>query len=256
MLLRQTHDGLCWMQFSGLTGIKGVWHGIFLRLGGVSPMPFDSLNVGAGTGDSVENVMANRGRLAAVLPSGTLHMVHQVHGTSVLEIPPSSGGGQAALPQADAMICRSPDHFLMIQVADCQAVMLVDPIRKVVANVHSGWRGSIGNIIATTIAAMKARHHCRPEHIIAAVGPSLGPCCAEFIHYKEEIPPEFWPYRGSRNHFDFWAVSRDQLATAGVKRENIHLSRICTRCNPHLFFSYRAQKRTGRFAAVIGLTQT
>jgi copper oxidase (laccase) domain-containing protein len=89
--------------------------------------------------------------------------------------------------------------------------------------------------------------------MIAAIGPSLGPCCAEFINYKDEIPRQFWPFRVDAHHFDFWRISRHQLTTAGLAQSNIHSSGICTRCNPHLFFSYRAARQTGRFAALIGL---
>lgn len=122
-----------------------------------------------------------------------------------------------------------------------------------VANVHSGWRGSIANIIGHTLDAMKKNFGSDPAHVVAGIGPSLGPCCAEFVNYKEEIPEPFWKYRNDRRHFDFWAVSRDQLCEAGVCAENIHISGLCTRCRTDLFFSYRAEGITGRFAAIIGL---
>jgi copper oxidase (laccase) domain-containing protein len=123
----------------------------------------------------------------------------------------------------------------------------------VVANVHSGWRGSIQNIIGRTVDTMKQHFDCRPDGIIAGIGPSLGPCCAEFIHYETEIPKEFWGYMDSDDHFDFWAISSDQLMKAGVPEPNIESSQMCTRCRTDAFYSYRAEKITGRFAAVIGL---
>ncbi len=142
---------------------------------------------------------------------------------------------------------------LVIQVADCQAVLLYEPARRVVANAHCGWRGSIQNIIGRTVEVMKQDFGCRPDLILAGIGPSLGPCCAEFINYDTEIPKEFWQYKGLNRYFDFWALSRDQLKTAGVAANNIESSRICTRCHTDEFFSYRAEGTTGRFAAVIGL---
>jgi polyphenol oxidase len=141
----------------------------------------------------------------------------------------------------------------VILVADCQPVLMVDPVNGVVANVHSGWRGSIQNIIGETVRRMAADFRSRAQDLVCGIGPSLGPCCAEFIHYEDELPEPFWRYRHSANHFDFWQASRDQLTDAGVRNENIHLPGLCTRCNPHLFFSYRGERHTGRFAAVVGL---
>jgi hypothetical protein len=102
---------------------------------------------------------------------------------------------------------------------------------------------------------MQQHFGCRPNRILAGIGPSLGPCCAEFINYKTEIPREFWRYKGPDDHFDFWAISFDQLLNAGVRAKHIESSQICTRCRTDEFFSYRAEKTTGRFAAVIGLKQ-
>ena len=140
---------------------------------------------------------------------------------------------------------------LLIAVADCQAVLMYDPVKKIAANIHSGWRGSINNIIECTINSMKDRFGSLPADIVAGVGPSLGPCCAEFVNYKKEIPEKYWSFMISENHFDFWAVSNSQLCDSGVLPENIHIGGMCTKCNTDLFFSYRGNNKTGRFAAVI-----
>ncbi|MBT8350952.1 MAG: laccase domain-containing protein, partial [Deltaproteobacteria bacterium] len=81
----------------------------------------------------------------------------------------------------------------------------------------------------------------------------LGPCCAEFVNYQNEIPEKLWTYKNDSNYFDFWALSSKQLCDAGVLKENIYSSEICTRCNTDLFYSFRGEGITGRFAAVIGL---
>jgi len=140
----------------------------------------------------------------------------------------------------------------MVQQADCQAVMLFDPVRKVVANAHSGWRGSVANIIAKTIDLMKRDFNTLPADLYAVISPSLGPCCAEFINYRRELPGHFHAYQVRPNYFDFWAISTDQLKESGVPAENIANSRICTVCDDR-FFSYRRNRMTGRFASVIGL---
>ena len=253
MLLKQK-DGVFLIQFPELLSLQGVWHGIFMRLGGASPEPFDTLNVSKGNKDALKHIEANRKTIAGIVPPGKLVAVHQTHGTGILNVSKALIENKRASFCGDAMISREKALFLMIQVADCQAVFLIDPIRKVVANVHSGWRGSVANILGDTILAMINQYGCKPEHIVAGVGPSLGPCCAEFVNYQAEIPFKFWPFKDAHDHFDFWAISRDQLKRSGVKNNNIHVSQICTRCNPHLFFSYRFRRQTGRFAAIIGLT--
>ena len=154
---------------------------------------------------------------------------------------------------ADALITDVPSTCLMIQTADCQAVMLVDPHAHVVANIHCGWRGSVADIVGKTVAYMVAEFGCRPGNMTAAIGPSLGPCCAEFINYNDEIPRQLWPFRVGSHHFDFWRISRHQLVQAGLLDSHVYAPGMCTRCNPHLFFSYRAAKETGRFAALIGM---
>jgi YfiH family protein len=151
------------------------------------------------------------------------------------------------------MVTDQTEKYLVIQVADCQSVLMYEPTRQVVANVHCGWRGSIHNIIGRSVDVMIQNFGCRPGDIRVGIGPSLGPCCAEFINYKAEIPKELWGYRDSNNRFDFWAISTEQLMKTGVLEKNIESSQLCTHCHTEEFFSYRAEKTTGRFAAVIGL---
>ncbi len=204
------------------------------------------------------DVDRNRKAMARALGFDRLVYMRQVHGDKVLVLKKSeSANDMAALrgprPEADAAATDITGVGLVIQVADCQPILLYDPEKNVVANVHSGWRGSVLNIIGGAIDAMKARFGCEAGNLIAGVGPSLGPCCAEFINYRHELPESFWPYRAGANHFDFWAISKRQLINAGVLEANVHISRICTRCSTDQFYSYRGEKVTGRFAAVIGL---
>jgi hypothetical protein len=155
--------------------------------------------------------------------------------------------------EGDAMVTSIPGIMPVIQVADCQAVVVHDPVRQVVANIHSGWRGSVGNIVGKTVAAMKQTFGCRPADMVAGIGPSLGPCCAEFIHYRTEIPPALWRHRIGERHFDFWSMSLAQLKDSGLAEEHVRIAGVCTRCRTDLFYSYRAEKTTGRFAVAAGL---
>jgi YfiH family protein len=257
-LINRNTNGLSFYQFSHLAACTGIRHGIFTRNGGSSPAPFNSLNIGYGIGDDDTRVEKNRRAIGRCFRGAELVYARQVHGRQVLNLADYPGGQQANPDPAepivgDAMVTDQSQKYLVIQVADCQSVLLYEPVRQVVANVHCGWRGSIQNIIGRTVETMVHQLECNPGNIIAGIGPSLGPCCAEFINYKAEIPQAFWNHKDSNHHFDFWSISSEQLVHTGVPLKNIESSRICTRCRADEFFSYRSQKNTGRFATVIGL---
>jgi len=250
-LLSTSDCGVQYFQFPNLSGLPGLRHGIFTRRGGVSHHPYESLNVGLGVGDIRDNVKENRRRVARCMSTDHLIFTRQVHGTGVVKIEDDHVPGVPLT--GDALITDLPGNFIAIQVADCQPVLLFDPEKRAVAAVHSGWRGSVENVIGHTVAAMGEAFSSRPENILAGIGPSLGPCCGEFVNYRRELPEHFWKYGDDTNRFDFWAVSRDQLTDCGVRDENIHVGQMCTRCRTDLFFSYRGEGTTGRFMAVIGL---
>ncbi len=250
-------NGASYYQFENLARFPGIRHGIFTRHFGYSPAPFASLNVSFGLGDASAHVKQNRQVIARTFGSVELIYAKQVHGDQVLILNRKSldpnAGCDWILGTGDAMVSNAAGKFLTIQLADCQSILLFDASRQVVANIHCGWRGSIRNIAGQAVAAMQTYFKSNPAHIVAGIGPSLGPCCAEFVHYRQEIPEDLWPYKTAGDHFDFWAISQDQLARAGVRSENIETSNICTCCNTAIFFSYRGEGQTGRFASVIGL---
>ncbi len=256
-MIRTTQNGLSSYQFKNLVACSGIEHRIFTRSGGHSQPPFASLNVSYGIGDTRKNVSANRDVISHSMGTGRLVFVRQVHGCEIAVLDRNSKirdkitAGQVVT--ADAVVTDLDGRNLVIQVADCQAVLLYEPVRQVISNIHCGWRGSVQNIIGRTIEVMKQHFGCRPGRIQAGIGPSLGSCCAEFINYRNEIPMEFWQYKGLNAHFDFWSLSRDQMLRAGLEKINIEICEICTRCHTDDFFSYRAARTTGRFAAAIGL---
>lgn len=238
-----------------LASSPGLKHGIYTRLGGASRGAFSSLNAAFDVGDEPSAVEENRRRIQGDMGGMTPVFLRQHHGTRVVCIGGEKKGerpGETPLT-ADAVITNRPGLLLAIQVADCQAVIIYDPVEQVVANVHSGWRGSVGNILGKTVEKMKNTFGCLPENLTAGIGPSLGPCCAEFVNYRDEIPPSLWRYRVDEFHFDFWSMSVDQLKGAGLAEQNIDAAGLCTRCRTDLFYSYRAEKTTGRFVAVAGL---
>jgi YfiH family protein len=174
----------------------------------------------------------------------------QVHGNAVFIVREGHSGTQNTIPSADAMITDLSRVALMIKQADCQGVIICDPKRSVVAAAHCGWRGNVRNILGSVVERMNHVFECRPSDLVAAIGPSLGPCCAEFVTHEEIFPESFRPFMVRENYFDLRAVSCLQLMEAGLNEENIEVSGICTRCRTDLFYSYRAEGKTGRFATV------
>lgn len=254
-MVESGEDGLRFHQFPNLLSFPELRHAVFTRIGGCSPRSFRSLNVGLGVGDHPAKVEKNRDTISKCFDGRDLVFVRQVHGNGVRIFAQPEGTTNGAAPfEGDAAVTDLRNRMLVIQVADCQAILLYDPVRHVIGNVHSGWRGSTLNIVGETIGMMVSHFSSAPEDILAGVSPSLGPCCAEFVNYRDEIPSRFWKYRDNGDLFDFWAISHDQLCGAGVREENIHISRICTKCNTDRFFSYRGEGQTGRFAVLIGLT--
>jgi len=235
--------------------LLAVPHGMFTCAGGVSIAPFASLNFSSSVGDLADRVQVNRSRAAEALHLPHLVSVKQVHADQVLVIEPAHLAAEMA--GYDAMISNLPGTGLLIQQADCQAILLAAPQQGVIAAIHSGWRGSVLDIIGKTIRCMQADFGVAPENLMAVVSPSLGPCCAEFTQYRQELPAWMHAFQVQPLYFDFWAISRYQLVNAGVRPEHIDVAAICTRCNQQ-FFSYRRATKTadgitGRNGSIIGL---
>lgn len=236
------------LQFDHLLSQPGLVHGCFDRHGGCSNAPHDSLNVGVACGDRQEDALANRQSMAALLGLKRLLPLQQVHGDRVVLVDETSPADQPA----DAMISTSPGLGLLIQQADCQAVLLYDPGNRVVANIHVGWRGQVAELIGKTVAIMEDECGCRPEQLLAAISPSLGPCCAQFVNYEQEFPGHFHDLQVKPLYFDLWRLSGRQLEACGIRPDSIAQASVCTCCNRN-YFSYRRSKVTGRCGSVIGL---
>lgn len=219
--------------------------------------PYASLNVGWSNGDSPQAVRENLSRVKGAMRVRHLLGSRQVHGDRVQLIDEALlGSAEKCGPTlitapADALVTHLKEVGLLIKVADCQAVFLADPGRQVIANVHCGWRGSVNGLLFKVVRIMREHYGCRPEDLLAAVSPSLGPCCAQFRNYRDELPPNFWDFQAKPEYFDFWAITRWQLHRAGLRRENIEAAERCTVCESDRYFSYRAQGTTGRMAAVL-----
>ena len=252
MFQKYQKDGLTWYGFSLFDSCPELRHGVFNRQGGVSGPEGRDLCLAFTDDDPLENVLINLRRAEAALGLPPAAFVRQTHSARMTVVWP----GDHYHPQTpaevrqdyDALVAPEPGVSLLIKVADCQAVIIYDPRTRVLGLIHSGWRGSVQNIIGATVAEM-TKFGARSADLLAAVAPSLGPCCAEFVNYQEELPESFQEFMVAPNHFDFWAISRRQLADSGLRPENVEVAGVCTCCEPE-FFSYRRGDLWARFGVL------
>jgi YfiH family protein len=236
-----------------LASLPEVAHGFFTRQGGVSTGAYASLNVSPAVGDRGERVAENRRRMQQALGLTVMASAAQIHESRAAVITSAGQAQEEDIPEVDILVTTVFGLGLLIKQADCQAVMLYDPVNRVVANVHCGWRGQVHNILGETVSLLEHRFGSRPRDLYAAIGPSLGPCCAEFRNFRQELPDTLWAYQVRPTYFDLWRLSQDQLLAAGLQPERLDVAELCTRCKTGDFFSYRRDQVTGRQGAVIAL---
>lgn len=251
--------GLRLFRFESLPS-NDVVHGIFTRHGGVSPAPWDTLNLGSGVGDDLERVQLNRRRALESLrrSSESVFEVWQVHSAEVaLGREPLLGEPPQ---QADAILTNNPAVTLMMRFADCVPILLFDPVRGAVGMAHAGWLGTVRKVASAAVRAMGEHFQTRPADLWAGLGPSIAA-----HHYPvgpevaAEVRQAFGP--GAEAHlapspagvlFDLWSANAALLESEGVSQ--IEVSGVCTACETQDWFSHRAEGgKTGRFGALIGL---
>jgi YfiH family protein len=254
------NQGVRYFYFDSLPAQK-VTHAILTRQGGVSPEPWDSLNVGGTVGDERPRVIENRLRSFKALGRDPHSMfdVWQVHSADVV-IANSPHNFTPPEVKADAMIADNPQVTLFMRFADCTPILLFDPTKSAIGIIHAGWVGTVKRVAVETVKAMTAAFGSDPADILAAIGPSIGPDHYEIgqdvITRVCEVFHEDAKYllskNGGRTHFDLWEANRLSLIQAGVRQ--IEIAEICTACHPEDWYSHRAQKgKTGRFGALIAL---
>ena len=287
-----------------LTRLDWLVHGFSTRCGGRSRFPAldhaegrkvnragtrnQALNLGFTDWDTRKRVLSNRREFFHAIGARKMHPV-------VLEQVHSDIAHRVALPsqlitkpaKGDALLTADPGVLLAVQTADCVPILLVDTKRRVVAAIHSGWRGTLLRLAAKTVGRMRMEFGTSPGDLIVAIGPAIGRCCyevgsevaaafhAQFPNASEwfdgpfdslaagENDPNWLPWLtmkppghqppASRVHLDLVAANRAILADAGVPAARIYSSGFCTACRTDLFFSYRREHATGRMMAVIGL---
>lgn len=195
---------------------------------------------------------------AVGMTTDQLVRLRQIHGARVVEAVRGAGTvSDEDWPEADVSISNDPQTGLVVRVADCVPVLMADARTGAVAAVHAGWRGTCAGAVLAAVAALGRTYGVRPADLIAAIGPSIGPCCyvvgAEMVD-EFSIHPESpgWFLRDATLRLDLWQATRDQLVRAGLTDSNIHAARLCTACHTDVFCSYRKERdKTGRMVGVI-----
>jgi YfiH family protein len=196
-----------------------------------------------------------RDRVGAALGQhGRLHLLRQVHGARVV-LAPWDG-----TPAADAAIATRGGDLLGIETADCLPILIVDPEGRRVAAVHAGWRGTAARIAAAAVRALVAQGS-RVEALLAALGPSIGPCCYEVgdelrAAFGEDAPQVFLPGRNGKPRLDLRGANLVQLTRAGIRRDKVVQLDECTRCRADLYYSYRRDgPGAGRMISYVGFAR-
>jgi len=231
------------------------------RTGGLSPAPFDSLNLGFHVGDDPELVAGNRAILCSSLDIDPARVTspRQRHTpvVSVLEnnddIGAGSTGEASVFDPCDGLITSIPDAPLLLHFADCVPVVLTaltEDEKPLVGVVHAGRQGLVDGIVRNSVAALFKNHRAVPEATSVAIGPCIGSCCYEVDEdAASDFVKRFGPERAKGRFIDLGSAVADELAAAGVWRANIARLEICTSCNDH-FYSYRRDGITGRHGAI------
>jgi YfiH family protein len=166
-------------------------------------------------------------------------------------------------PEADAIVTDDPQSGVAVRVADCAPILFADPVRGVVGAVHAGWRGTVHRAAIAAVEALAREFGSDPGDLVAAIGPCLGPCCAEVGsevvkafrdsgHPEDQLARWFTTGPGDRPYFDLWRANADQLESAGLASRNIHVARLCTKTHADVLHSYRADGvRAGRMVGAI-----
>jgi YfiH family protein len=267
MLERQISPGGIVTYFSPLLRRAGVRHAFSTRIGGTSPKPFDSLNLGNPNGCAIQDLserIRHNYRLlfqATGCAENEHAWLHQIHGSRVVCV--RSGDSHTSDEKADGLVSDDPNRVLSVRVADCVPVLLSTGDGRIVAAVHAGWRGVIAGVVVESLREMIQMGNGHPKQILAAIGPSIG---FDAFEVGPEVLEEFVcvfgtdaPIRHSGNdkgRVDLREALRRQLLGAGVLESNIDLTDRCTHRDADEFFSHRRDRGiSGRMAAIIAASR-
>ncbi|MBI2891749.1 MAG: peptidoglycan editing factor PgeF [Nitrospirae bacterium] len=239
------------------SGVLAVFLG---RRGGVSPPPYDDLNVGPRVGDAEANVLENLSRIGKAfgVPAARIAVLHQVHGNRILVVKSPKMENGASEPEADGWISDQAGFLFGVRTADCASVLAWDATKGIVGAAHAGWQGTRAGVAAELVRSFIKVFGCVPRDIRCVVGPAIGPCCYEIgldrVGEVGSVGAPFVLKRNGRTFLDLFAWNLDQLQSAGLAAEQVEVTRICTACRPAEYFSNRRDgPKTGRQLSFIGV---
>ena len=250
------------------TGI--VNHGFSTRIGGVSEGIFSSMNLSFSRGDDEANVRENFKRMAEAIgiEPDSFVFAAQTHTTNIRKVTAVDMGKGILYPldyqDVDGLITNEPGICLTTFYADCVPLFFIDPVHKAIGLSHSGWRGTVGKMGQETLRRMREEYGTDAKDVIAAVGPSICQDCYEVSEdviekFKESFDKIHWKdlfYEKENNKYqlNLWKANEIILLEAGVRKENIAVTNVCTNCNSDVLFSHRATKgERGSLAAFMAL---
>jgi YfiH family protein len=194
------------------------------------------------------------------IPGDRVVTVNQVHGDDVVVVD-EGNYRETAQVHADALVTGERGIAIGVETADCVPILLLDPVVPAIAAVHAGWRSTVQKIVQKAVRTMQHRFGSDPSRMIAAIGPAIGPECYEVdepVMGPVRTTFAFWeevaaPRANGRWSLDLVKLNRLELVQAGLAEGNVHAAGMCTACRLDLFYSFRAEGRTGRMLSVIML---
>ncbi len=254
-------DDRVYLKSDLLTGV-GVNHCFTTKCGGVSCGTVKGLNLGFRVGDDIDAVNENYKLVARDM--GFLYeritAGRQTHSANIRIITEKDAGKgvskESEFMDIDGLVTNISKLPLVVYYADCVPILMADRTAGVVAAVHSGWRGTVSEIVGNAVEIMIQQFGANPENIIAAIGPSIGQCCFET---GDEVACQFdndlvIEKNNGKFMIDLWKANENILLKCGIKKENIDIMKVCTICNSDMLYSYRVNKEaTGRMGAFISL---
>lgn len=265
-------NGVTLCRFPLLMSCPWLCHGFSTRLGGVSEGVCASMNLSFHRGDKRESVLENYRRICGalkILPQ-QLTFSDQTHTANIRMATAADKGKGITKPldyhDIDALMTNEAGVVLTTFYADCVPIYLVDIRQKAIALVHAGWRGTVQKISAKTIEAMHSAYDSQPRDLLAVIGPSICQSCYEVgdevikeidqAFSKEESGAFYQKNNRGRYQLDLWKMNEQILLNAGMLKQQIQVTDLCTCCNPNLFFSHRAsQGKRGNLAAFLAIKE-
>ncbi len=257
-------NGVPYLSYPLLEETGAVKHGFSTKLGGVSTGSCATMNISTTRGDDPEAVAENRRRIGAAIGVRPEDMTytHQTHTTNVAVVRAEDRGRRFL--ETDGLVTNVPGICLVTFYADCVPLFLVDPVKKAIGLSHSGWRGTVGKMGKVTVQAMMREYGSRPEDIVAAIGPSICQDCYEVSEdvidrfrdsFKEAVCPKlFYRKENGKYQLDLWRANEEVFLEAGIRRENLAVTNLCTHCNQEVLFSHRATgEKRGNLSAFLAL---